>query len=407
MLFGIIITVGAVVLVCKRSFDLTNPLFFLWTTWLAALLICLGNVFTAYPPLSTRVLALIGAYLGVVTIANLLGRYLHLVPTPVSYHRASLQRAFNLLVTLVVLADGVTILRLGLPPLFSGVSRATYYLSGGGELVYLLIYPAFFLAFFMLQQGMVPLRAEWPQLTLLGAIVITRANKMTIFAILLMAVYFFGRRVRVNRLLVMGGVVIGIFLLVAVTYKKNVADLAALKQARIAVAGFSLPEQWYFLYDPFIYLSSNLNNLNSEVVNHLRAIGQGSLTFKGLWQGLAPLYPPLTADNTRTLATINSSLDVPSFSTYSGLGILYYDFGPWLSLEIMAVIGFVAGFLKTAATSPQANLTTSFTNFLLFQTLALSFFTFYLGNLEVVTNLFVIWLIDHATRKGAGGIYLE
>lgn len=410
MLFYIILLVSLIFCILKRQFNLTNPLFFLWSSWIAALLICLGNVFSSYSSLTLKTLYFVGAFLLLTTISFYLGKSFKFALPQVSYNRFILINAFDFLFILVVLSYVLTIIRLGLPPIFTGADRSQYYLSGGGELLYLLIYPCFFLGLFLIQQELANTKKPkiYIELLLLAMIIATRGNKMAIFSVILMLLFFFGKRVNLLRLLFLALLVIIIFSMVSSIYKKNIEDHFAFKVAKISLTGFTLPDFWYFLYDPFIYLSSNINNLDGLITNHFSGIGLGAMSFKGIYQ-IAALFNPSLNDvlnNARTI--INNTLTIPLFSTFSGLGDLYYDFGPFIALEIMIIIALFAGITNGGSSSPHTSLSESYISFLLFQTLALSFFTFYLGNLEVITNVIVVCLIDFlAQSSNYDGEYLN
>lgn len=143
-------------------------------------------------------------------------------------------------------------------------------------------------------------------------------------------------------------------------------------------------------------MSSNIDNLNSLINARFSGMGLGTLSFKGAYQIIAVFNPSITELSRQILINANASLIVPQFSTYSGLGLLYYDFGPLITLEVFMLIGFICGALYNRNSM---NLTLMFFSFILFQTLALSFFSFYLGNLEVITNIVFVFLIDLYSRN--------
>ena len=328
----------------------------------------------------------------------MVGKSLPIKFTDTKYNYLRLFYSFNILFMVVIFAYVITIIKLGLPPLFSGSVRSQYYLSNGGELLYLLVYPCFFLGLFILYNYKKhPFNGYiYTQLLILLFVIFTRGNKMTIFAIILMFCFYWGKQISLAKLTTLLLLIIAIFLLVSVTYKKNIQNLSALKVARINITGFRLPSNYYFLYDPLIYMSSNIDNLNSLINTRLSGIGLGTLSFKGIYQIIAVFNPSITDLSRQTLINANASLTVPQFSTYSGLGLLYYDFGPLISLETFMLIGFTSGALYN---KNSMNLTLMFFSFILFQTLALSFFSFYLGNLEVITNIIFMIIIDLYARN--------
>lgn len=380
------------------KFNLTNPLSLLWGTWLFSIGICVTKIFSVYPSLSVKCYLFIFSFLIITSLAFVVGKSLPIKFTDTKYNYLRLFYSFNILFMVVIFAYVITIIKLGLPPLFSGSVRSQYYLSNGGELLYLLVYPCFFLGLFIIYNYKKhPFNGYiYTQLLILLFVIFTRGNKMTIFAIILMFCFYWGKQISLAKLTTLLLLIIAIFLLVSVTYKKNIQNLSALKVARINITGFRLPSNYYFLYDPLIYMSSNIDNLNSLINTRLSGIGLGTLSFKGIYQIIAVFNPSITDLSRQTLINANASLTVPQFSTYSGLGLLYYDFGPLISLETFMLIGFTSGALYN---KNSMNLTLMFFSFILFQTLALSFFSFYLGNLEVITNIIFMIIIDLYARN--------
>lgn len=385
------------------SVNLTNPIFLLWATWIISLLICFANVFTVYAPLSNASFMMIVAFVLCVSLAYYYGRQFHFTPSSVHYDGGRLYEAFNVLFALVVASYILTIIKLGLPPIFSGAQRSTYYLSGGGELAYLLVYPCFYLGIFIIYHHLNRHANVFIffQLLILLAMIMTKSNKMTIFAIILILCYFFGRRVNWFVIVLMAIVVVLIFSFASLTYTKNIIDLNAFDQQRYMLTGFALPQSLNYLYDPFIYMSSNMYNINTVMQSGMSGNGLGALSFHGIVQIIGVFDPSFNQLNDQARHLINMSTTIPSFSTYSALGELYYDFGPAIALELSTVMGFFSGLLTD---HHHQHLFTDFFAFILYQTIALSFFTIYIGNLEVITNLLAMLLIDMYARKETGEV---
>lgn len=398
-----------IILICisRRSFNLSNPLFFLWTTWGISFCICLLNIFSVYPLLSINSIFFILFFLFFTSLSFLLGKSLPIEFKKTHYNEKKLFQSYTVVFFIVFATYILTIIKLGLPPLLSsGGVRSEYYLSNGGELFYLMVYPCFFLGLYIFYYFKNQINF-WPlviQQLILFAIILSRGNKMAIFSVLLMMCFFWGEHVKSIYLIGLVAIVIFIFSFVSIIYKRNIENLDALKTAKITLTGFNLPDSLYFLYDPSIYLASNLYNINGLIREHLNGIGLGTFTFKGISQLLAPFSPTISSMMSNSLIIANTSLSVATFSTYSGLGQLYFDFGPIVAIMVFMLVGFLNGIVNIPPRKFKLNLTSSFFAFILFQTLALSFFTFYLGNLEVISNLFVIFAIDMYSRKSS---YLE
>lgn len=390
----------------KFHVNLTNPIVLLWTTWLVALLICIANIFTVYAPLTPATVTLVTVFLLCLTIAYWFGHQFHFAHQTVHYDGWRLYQVFSVLFALIVLSYVLTIIKLGLPPIFSGAKRSTYYLSSGGELVYLLIYPCFYLGIFIIYHRLLPYHNKEIilQLLILFAMIMTKSNKMTIFTIFLILCNFYGRRVNWAVIAMMAVGVILIFSFASITYTKNVADLNTFDQERYTLTGFALPQSLNFLYDPFIYMASNLYNVSTLLQSNMSGIGMGSLSFKGIYQIVGVFDPAIKQLSTQAMKTINLSATIPNFSTYSALGELYYDFGPIISIEVAMIIGFVSGLLTDDSNQ---HLALDFFAFILYQTIVLSFFTIYLGNLEVITNLLVMLMVDAFARLQPGEVLVN
>lgn len=395
-----------IVLIClvniRTSFNLSNPLFFFLASWVISLLICLLNIFSFYPSLSDETLIFIFSFLFLTSVSYYVGHSLPIRYKEAQYNILKLIQCYNLIFFIVIVTFCLTVIKLGLPPLLSsGGVRSEYYLSGGGELCYLMIYPCFFLGLYILYHfhkggsyGFIII-----QELILFLVILVRGNKMAIFSILLMICFFWGQKVKFINLIGLLFLVVFIFSFVSIIYKRNVEDLDTLKQAKIALTGFDLPDNLYFLYDPLIYLASNIYNINGLLCGHLSSIGMGTFSFKGICQLIAPFNPHLNVMMGNSLIIANTSLTVATLSTYSGLGLLYFDFGPIIAVLIFMLIGFTSGILSIPNKKFKLNITGSFLAFILFQTLALSFFTLYLGNLEVISNLLLMFIVDIYARE--------
>lgn len=382
----------------KHTINLSKPYFLLWCTWGVGIGVCLLNIFKAYPAINYITYTFVIINLITISICFHFGQKstkINFQSTRYDINRLKL--SLNILFCLVSLAYIVTILKLGLPPLFSGSDRSTYYLSGGGELVYLLVYPAFFISLILIKKD----RLTWPlfiKILILSFFLISKSNKMSIFSILLMVCVIFGKRMNISKIFIGLAIIFIIFGISSYVYTKSYSNQQALKTARIALTGFSLPIKYYYLYDPLIYISSNIYNLNSLVINHMSSQGYGIESFPGIAQLVAVLFPQVSEASNTALLSMDSVLPISLFNTFSGLGLLYYDFGNFFSTFIMGCVSFACGclYVKTAHSE---SIFTMFLYYLLYQTIVLSFFTFYLGNMEVITNLLVIIMIDLFCRQ--------
>lgn len=381
----------------KTKVNLSNPLVLFWGTWIITILICSLNIFSMYNKISIKTYFYVMMFLIAPTIGFFLGRRLLFTNKNTEYSMFKLIISFNVLFCLICCAYILTIIKLGLPPAISGGDRSSYYLSGGGELVYLLVYPCFFLGLFLLKK--VNIIKIVPQLIILCGMILTRGNKMAVFSIVLMLFYLYGKRIKLYNIIFSLLFVLIIFYLSTFIYTKNISDKYLLQSTRIFLTGFTLPNNLYFLFDPMIYFGSNLYNLNNLINMNMGNLGYGLISFQSIAQIFGIFIPSINIQTQNLQNVLNSSLMLPLFNTYSGFGLLYFDFGFIFTIIIMFIIGLLAGELYMSRSTYQLSLEKNFFGFILYQTLALSFFTFYLGNSEVVTNLIVMLIVSLFARK--------
>ena len=394
MIFGIVLTC-CVMLWARISFDLSNPLFFLWSTWTISFVICVGNVFQAYSKLSLKTIMFIFICLLMVTIGFHLGKRVKITYKLKKYNTKVLVNSFNILTILVIGAFLATIYIKGLPPVLSSenIQRSDYYLNNGGELVYLLMYPANYLGIYLLK--IVNKRKIVPQLLILWIIAILRGNKMTIFAIILIWLFLYGKKVYLEKILLLLGIIIVIFYVASYIYTKNISNLSVFKIERMNIVGINLATSFYFLFDLMVYLSTNIFNLNGLLMMNLGGVGLGTQSFKGVLQVFSAFVPKISEYSNNISNVMSQTLQVSSFNTYSALGLLYVDFGMILSIVIMFIMGVISGTLFSYHKEFNSNIGVNFIGFCFYQTLALSFFSFYIGNLEVISNIIVMLVINY------------
>lgn len=385
----------------NKKVNLNSPLPFLWSTWSIVIILCYSKIFPEYGNISNLTLIYVVLFLILTSAAFKIGGRVLINNHIKSYSLHRLLISFNFLFGLVVLAYLCTIIIFGLPPAFTGESRSNYYLPNGGELIYLLIYPCFFLGLILLKR--VNIKYVLPQLLILFVLVLTRGNKTAIFSLALMLFYLYGKKTKPINIVYFLLFLVVIFYLSTLMYTKNIQDKALLRNTKLLMTGFTLPMSLYFLYDPMAYFASNLFNLNSLVVLRLGFFGKGVISFKSLAQVFGILFSKLSDFTSNAKSVMDSSLPIPLFNTYSGLGTLYFDFGIIISIIIFILIAFSLGAIYSSKEKKGITLSNDFLGFLLFQTLAVSFFTFYLGDLEVITNLIVMYLIDLFARQTRNG----
>lgn len=385
--------------IMRPKINFNNALVILWGTWGAVILICIAGIFSLYNNLSVQTVIFIFSSLICITIGFAVGTRSKFVDAPVAINLNKLLLVFNILTLFVALAFFLTIILMGLPPaLGNEIERSQYYLPNGGELLYLLIFPAYFLGLvYYKNNGSIKKIAI--QLIILTTFIILKGNKMGLFTIMLMYLYLFGKKLNLFKILSLLFGIVLVFYFASFIYTSQVTDVNLLENAKINLTGFKLSRNFYYLYDVFIYLASNAYNLNTLILSGLGGIGFGTISFSGITQPLSMIIPKLSSVNDMAVSSMNLSLQIKNYNTYSGFGMLYVDFGVIISAFILFILAVLAGREYKRMQVKRSSIFQLFLGFLFYQTISLSFFTFYLGNVEVITNLIVIGVTSIFVRK--------
>lgn len=395
--FTMILLIISAIFKPKINFD--NAITILFGTWGIALLTCFSNVFTSYNDLNISTVIFVLLTLIMITVSYFIGSRSLISDKHYHYDFSKVIKAFNLLTIVVVISFILTIVLLGLPATLGGeIARSAYYLPNGGEVFYLMIFPTYFLGLIYCKYN-----GNWHnvlfQLFILSAIIILKGNKMGLFSIVLMYLYLFGRKFNLFKVICLILGIIFAFYMASFIYTQKVLNIDALKIAKMNLSGFSLGDKLYFLYDPLIYLATNLNNLNSLVTSNLGGIGLGTISFTGISQILALPFPEIEVFSNFASSSMARVIQIPDYNTFSAIGLLYTDFGMFITVSVMSIISFFSGREHKRFKNGTSSLSLSFFGFILFQTIALSFFTFYFGNLEVITNILMMFVISIYVRK--------
>lgn len=400
MIIGVLLSILLVAIILKKigwsfKFNISSPIFIFLITWIVAIMTCYLNIFENYNPLSLRTILFIIINILVIVLGYTLGKSQKFKISKIDYDNNKLLISFNILFIIVVISFLFTIYKLGKPPILGGIDKSIYYLPNGMEIFYLTIYLAFFIGFFLIKRG-VSFKKLVIQLIILTLIVCLKSNKTGIFTILLLVLFFFGRKITFTKLLM---IILGVFFIFGISsimyYKPT--NKVILQNAVTTITGYRLSNKLFFLFNPLIYLTCNLYNLNGLISLNLGGIGHGWGAFYGISHYLSEYSTYFNRIIENTSLNMNASLQIPSFNTYSGLGILYVGFGMILSVFIMFLLGWLSGILSRNKFNK--NIVLIFLDFLIFETLSLSFFTFYLGNIEVISNILIVILIHIYARR--------
>lgn len=381
--------------------NLTNPMVIFLGTWLIVFIIVYENVFVNFYYLSIKTILFVLVTALCVLIFFQIGKKSRITIKATNYNFNKLAISSNIIGCIVVFAFVITWIKLGPPPLLgSSLDRASYYVSGI-ELLYQMLYAALFLNLFLWKKGHGSnLVITW--ILIFSVFTVLRGNKTGIFLIVLMFLYFFEKKVDIFKILLLVFGIIVVFYFVSFIYLNSVTNEDLLKNLKMAMTGYRLPTQLYILYDPLIYLVNNVYNLNGLINQSMGGIGFGTISFPGITKVLGVLFGHVSMFRNDVSSQMTNTLQFLSINTFSGLGKLYVDFGLILSEVVMCIIGFISGvyFYNFTYSYHDIGIIHYYIGLTLYETLALSFFTFYMGNIEVLVNFIVILIIHLFSAKG-------
>lgn len=314
----------------------------------------------------------------------------------VYYDIKKLKTAANLILFFVSLSFLYTVFKLGLPQTLGGsVLRDKYYISGV-ETIYLSIYVAIFLYSYILYKTK-KIKYVLPNFLIIFILIILKGNKFAFFILVLTFLFFFGKKVKLTTMLLLGIGIIGLFVLASSLYlnSTNEYDLRSIQMYQL---GYKLPFQLAFLIDPLVYFSSNIVNLDSLVNSGFSNWGYGIFSFKILWQNFSFIFTNSEGHVQSIVYWIQNILPFPWLNTYSAFGSLFVDFGVLVSIILFSILSFCSGMLDKIRTKKNLSIITLFICLLFYQLLALSFFTFYFTGKEIITNIFVITMVHFFSR---------
>jgi len=387
--------------VFKVTFNLSNGLVIFYLTWLLSILIYLSGVFSNYPAISVNTWIYIISTLCLTTILYFFGKHIDWKVSKQSYDINKVLKCANFILIVVLISFVITILKLGTPPTLGGsVIRSQYYVSGF-ETVYLMIYVDMFLYMFIVKKTE-SIKHIVPQMMLIFFLILLKGNKFAFFILVLTVLFFFGKRIKLGKVLGLSVLVIGVFIIASTLYLSS-DNQFTLRTAQMVELGYQLPYSLSFLIDPMVYFSSNIVNLNSIVNANFSDWNFGAFSFKIIWQNFSFLFPDSENHVQNTVIWINSNLPFPWLNTYSALGSTFVDFGKFISVMLFGLLGFIAGSFDRVR-SDNSSLIVLFLGLLLYQFFALSFFTFFFTNKEIITNVLVVIFVHfycRTVKKGA------
>lgn len=312
------------------------------------------------------------------------------------YSKSRLYLSYKILFVLIFISFVLTVQKLGLPPLLSGVNRQDYYV-GYLEIIYLSIYVFWFIGFFLIKEKYKPKRVILLILATL-LIVILRGNKFPIIYLICLSIYSKTREkeVRLKQIMAYIFLILVIFIGAMTLYVENFQLHIPYK---VGLVDFKLSPSLWFLIDPLLYLTSNFMNLSNFLVSESFTHDFGLQITRGLLS-LARI-DGLFEDTYKLSEELwKQSLVYPWLTTGTYLKEVYMDFGHVGLLLFPFFFGAFSGnyYKITNVTSFKPSIVQSYISFILFYSICISFFSFYFNNIELFTNLILIYIIHHYSK---------
>lgn len=395
----ILIILGTIFVALRnKPITVANPSTLYLLIWISAIVLYNLGFFTAFPPLSFKTwIVLIASCTGFI-IGSFVFQKIKFYNFSYSYDLHKLFKLNCFVFVIVLMSFFITWIVLGPPPMLGGtVNRSDYYI-GFIEIFYLMLYPCMFICVYLLQRKY-KVKFNFMILIALFLLVFIKGNKFQIITCLLIVIYFLAlnRNFKVKHLLSSIIIVILVFSLTSILYLKGTNGLLNYK---ITETGYVLTNTYTGFLDPLLYITNNILNINNFINSNISVHSYGVFLFSGVFHdfGISNFFQNITDQQ---LQMFNDTLQFPWLNTGTYLLNIFFDFG-YLGIIIMPMIyGSLSGYLynKITHNSGKNSIVNLYLYLLLFISIALSFFTSYLSNNEVMTNLIVIMLISRFSRN--------
>lgn len=399
MLLIFLIILSALFIIRNLKIDILNPTLLYMCIWLSILFIYNLNIFRYFPKLSESFYIIFFTSILFFVVGSLLGKRITIVPYAGEYNFRRLFSVNCLLLGIVYASFVLTFILLGKPPTLGGtIDRSDYYI-GPIEIFYFFIYLFWFIAFFLISNNY-KVKENYILVLLSLIIILLKGNKFPFIFFVSIILYFLALKntFKVKHILNTVLIIIVLFYFASFTYLKT--SSTDVMYYKVTNTGSILPDRFWFLNDPLLYLTNNFMNLNNFLnisFEHLYGLN--------LFKGFLNISRLETVFSTKTesFASIwTSNLQYPWLTTGTYLKDVYSDFGYIGIILVPFMYGAVCGYMRNKIRVQQIkfSLLSLYIYHILFFSIILSFFTQYLSSNEIITNLIVFLFINKYVKKG-------
>lgn len=386
----IVFIISILYLFRDRKIEVTEPSYLYSIIWFSIIFIYLLDIIGILSPLKPAFYWVFITTYMMFIFGCIMGKKIRRVKRNYLYSKSRLYFFYKILFVLIFLSFILTIQKLGLPPLLSGVNRQDYYI-GYLEIIYLSIYVFWFIGFFLIKEKYKPRRVILLILITL-LIVILKGNKFPIIYLICLSIYSKTKEkeIRVKQIIGYIFLILVIFIGAMTLYVENFQFYIPYK---VGLVDFKLSSSLWFLIDPLLYLTSNFMNLSNFIVLEITHdfglhMTRGLLSLAridGLFENTYNLSEELW----------KQSLVYPWLTTGTYLKEIYLDFGHIGLLLFPFFFGAFSGnyYKLTNGASYKPSIVQNYISFILFYSICISFFSFYFNNIELITNLILICII--------------
>lgn len=379
----------------KLKINILNPTFLYVTIWSGMVLLYQLRLFENFPKLSIETWVVIVLSSLFFVLGSISGKkiVIHKKEKVISYtyNYKRMQVIANILFLLIVVAFGLTIMIKGLPPLLGGsVPRVNYYVSGV-ETIYLLIFPFWFIAIYLIIRGH---DKSFNGLILSVSILITllKGNKFPLIFLIMLILFFIAKnkKITVKTILLVLSVVVIIFGLSSYFIVKSTQAIEIEQEQQL---GFNFPTYLNFLMDPILYLTNNLMNLNNFLkIEPVLTFGANQLSGFLHEVGIISIFEKNLNWNEMLW---NQNLQYSWLTTGTYLSSIYMDFGILGSIFEPILYGIFSGYFYSRYIQGNNNnsILTIYIYFLFFFSIVISFFTNYFEGNEILIDVLTIFII--------------
>lgn len=291
---------------------------------------------------------------------------------------------------------------LGTPPGLGGqVSRNAYFL-GKLEGIYVLIYLLIFLIFYDFFNDKCLGIKFWIYLAIILFLIVARANKFTIFYLVLVVLILYNsyvKKIKLKHIIIISIISVLIFVSSFNLFYNKMND-STLEQ-RVAGYQVVLPKNMEFLTDIYLYISCNYENINNYMENYSDHNTYGYYSFKsvndlikinGLYFKIDPNIDKYWTDSLQYKTLNTGSIFRDFFLDFSLVGVVFFSF----------FIGLFSGWVEKNFYKNRNSIFASFLYCIVSFTLFMAYFTNFFSNILFLINLLAALIVSYFVMSTKG-----